>query len=86
MSTHARLTLAVLVSAAMLSACQETVVNVIPVASVQVSGAGSPLLPGGTMQLSATARDDKNNALSNRGISWSSSNSAVATVSGGGLV
>jgi hypothetical protein len=86
MSTHRRLTLAVLVAAGAAWACQEKIVNVVSVAQVDIACAGAPLLPGGTVQLTATPRDDRSNTLSNRSVNWSSSNSGVAIVSGSGLV
>ena len=41
---------------------------------------------GETVQLSATVRDQRNNIMSGQSITWSSSDAAVATVSGAGLV
>jgi uncharacterized protein YjdB len=58
----------------------------VPVASVSVSLAASSLTPGQTTQASATTRDANNNILTGRSITWSSSNTAVATVSSSGLV
>ena len=58
----------------------------IPVASVSVSLAASSLNPTQTTQASAQTLDANGNALSGRAISWSSSNTGVATVSGAGLV
>ncbi len=58
----------------------------VPVASVSVSLANSSRAPGQTTQATATTRDANNNVLSGRSIAWSSSNTAVATVSGSGLV
>lgn len=57
-----------------------------PVASVEVTPANSSLGTGGTIQLYATTKDAAGNILSGRAISWSSSNTAVATVSSSGLV
>lgn len=57
-----------------------------PVASVSVSLANGSLTPGQTTQATATTRDASNNVLTGRAISWSSSDNAVATVSGSGLV
>jgi len=56
------------------------------VASISVSGAQSPLQVGQSVQLSATVRDANNNAISGASVSWSTSNSSVATVSSSGLV
>jgi len=59
----------------------------IPVASVSVGLAASTLLAGGqTTQASVTLRDASNNILTGRAVTWSSSNTAVATVSSAGLV
>ncbi|HMH26010.1 MAG TPA: Ig-like domain-containing protein [Gemmatimonadaceae bacterium] len=58
----------------------------VPVASVSVSPASSSLLVGATAQLSATTRDASNNVLTGRVVTWSSSNPAISTVSGSGLV
>ncbi|HJQ10494.1 MAG TPA: Ig-like domain-containing protein [Gemmatimonadaceae bacterium] len=58
----------------------------VPVASVSVSPTTANLQVGGTVQLSAVTRDANNNVLTGRVIAWSSSNSAVSTVSGSGLV
>ena len=57
-----------------------------PVASVEVSPVSATVEVGTTLQLTATAKDAVGNVLSGRAISWSSSNSAVATVSSSGLV
>jgi len=62
-----------------------TVVHV-PVASVTVSPATASVATGGTIQLTATPKDGSGNPLTGRTVTWSSSNTAVATVSGGGLV
>lgn len=58
----------------------------VPVASVTVSLAASSLSPGQTTQASATTRDANNNVLTGRVITWTSSNTGVATVSTSGLV
>ena len=41
---------------------------------------------GATVQLMATVRDQNNNPMTGQAVTWSSSNTAVATVSGNGLV
>ncbi len=41
---------------------------------------------GATVQLSATVRDQNNNPMSGQTVNWNGSNTAVATVSGSGLV
>src|SRR6266850_6682528 len=58
----------------------------VPVASVSVALAASSRNPGQTTQATATTRDANNNVLTGRSISWSTSNSSIATVSGSGLV
>ena len=57
-----------------------------PVASVKITPESAVLTVGGNQQLSATTLDAKGKALSNRTVTWSSTNSAVATVSTTGLV
>ncbi len=56
-----------------------------PVASVTVNPTTLSQDAGATLQLSATLKDANGNVLSGRAIIWTSSNPAVATVSGGGL-
>jgi len=65
----------------------QTTINVgpVPVASVTVSLANS-LGVGQTTQATAVLRDASGNVLTGRTITWSSSNTAVATVNGTGLV
>ena len=57
-----------------------------PVATVSVVLAAPSLAPGGSTQASVTLRDASNNVLTGRTISWSSSNTGVATVSSTGAV
>src|SRR2546423_12685786 len=57
-----------------------------PVASVSVTLAASSLTPGQTTLATAATRDANNNVLTGRAITWSSSNTGVATVSSSGLV
>ena len=61
-------------------------VIVVPVASVTVSPASANIGVGGTRQLSAVTKDSGGNTLTGRVVTWSSSNTAVATVSATGLV
>jgi uncharacterized protein YjdB len=56
------------------------------VASVVVTPSSISLSVGKTSQLSATAMDASGNAMSGAAISWSSSNTGKATVSGTGVV
>src|SRR5437762_2791312 len=61
-------------------------VSTVPVASVTVSPSTASVQVGQTVQLTATSKDASGNPLSGRPVSWGSSNTAVATVSAGGLV
>src|SRR5436190_178758 len=61
-------------------------VTIVPVASVTVSPASASLFVGGTRQLSAVTKDAAGNTLTGRVVTWSSSNTAVATVNRSGLV
>src|SRR5438445_521012 len=64
-----------------------TVSNVpVPVSSVTVSPASASVSAGQTVQLTATPKDANGNPLAGRVITWASSNTSVATVSGTGLV
>src|SRR5687768_8683064 len=85
MMNRIRFALLPLCTFALTVACGDT--NEPPaVASVEVSAPAGDLLVGQTTQLSATARDEKGNALSNRAIDWTTSNASIATVSTTGLV
>jgi alpha-tubulin suppressor-like RCC1 family protein len=57
-----------------------------PVATVIVSPAELTLTSGQTQQLTATTQDANGNVLTGRSIAWSTSDAAIATVSGSGLV
>src|SRR5213082_2082750 len=61
-------------------------VSSIPVASVTVSPSPASVQQGATVQLTATPKDANGNPLSGRVVTWSSNNTAVATVNGSGLV
>jgi PKD repeat protein len=54
-------------------------------ASVEVTPASGTVPAGGTLQLTATVRDQAGNVIG-RPVTWTSSNDQVATVSGSGLV
>jgi uncharacterized protein YjdB len=57
------------------------------VAEVLIGGTGSGTLDeGATLQLAAVVRDSMGRRLEDRPVTWTSSNEAVATVSGDGLV
>src|SRR5207244_2076197 len=62
------------------------IVPTVPVAAVTVSPASVSVLQGQTVQLTATPRDANGNPLTGRVITWQSSNSAIASVNGSGLV
>jgi hypothetical protein len=69
-----------------LLSCDRKIVEVVPVASVDVAPSSPPpLLVGGSIQLNATPRSARGEALQ-RTIAWSSSNNSVATVSASGAV
>ena len=57
-----------------------------PVASVQVSPSDATLAVGTGLQLQVTLRDANGATLSGRPVAWSTSNTAVLTVSAGGSV
>src|SRR2546426_561757 len=58
----------------------------VPVASVTVAPATATVQVGQTVQLTATTKDANGNILTGRTVTWASNNTAVATVSGSGLV
>ncbi len=58
----------------------------IPVASVSVAPSTDTLITSATLQLIATPKDSDGNALGGRTVSWTTSNSSVATVSSSGVV
>jgi uncharacterized protein YjdB len=62
-----------------------TITNV-AVGSVTIQPQGPSILLGGNAQLSATVRDANGNVVTDRLVTWSSSNPAVATVSPSGVV
>ncbi len=57
-----------------------------PVASVSVSPSSTGLSVGDTATLQATLKDSTGNVLTGQTVTWSSSASGIATVSGSGLV
>lgn len=56
-----------------------------PVASVAISPSSATVAVGATQQCSATLRDAQGNTLTGRTVTWTSSNTGVATVSATGL-
>lgn len=61
-------------------------VQLVPVARVVVSPASTTIKRGNKKQFSATAYDAAGKVISGRDVTWSSSNSGVATVSPSGVV
>src|SRR5688572_10959845 len=63
-------------------------INVIPppIASITVGPTNDTLLVGETVQLTATMRDAANNVVTDRTVTWTSSSTTIASVSGSGLV
>ena len=57
-----------------------------PVATVTVSPVSASVVAGATQQLTATTKDASNNVLTGRTVTWSTSNTAAATVEANGLV
>src|SRR5205823_3651362 len=58
----------------------------VPVAAVEVAPAAASVEAGGTVQLTATAKDVNGTPLTGRSVSWSSSNTSVASVTSSGRV
>src|SRR5207245_3172119 len=63
-----------------------TAASTAPVATVTLSPASASLAVGATQPLTATLKDAAGNVLTGRSVTWATSNAAVATVSGSGLV
>ncbi len=61
-------------------------VTVPPVATVTVTATSTNLLTGATTQATAVLRDAGGATLNGRAVAWTASNTAVATVSGTGLI
>jgi uncharacterized protein YjdB len=61
-------------------------VTVVPVASVSVSLGSTNLVVGATTQATASPKDAGGHSLTGRTVTWTSSNTAAATVSSAGLV
>jgi hypothetical protein len=77
-----------LITAAAGSRSGVATINVVPepIASISVAPLQDTLLVGETVQLTATMRDANNNIVTNRQPTWTTSNTARATVSNSGLV
>jgi len=56
------------------------------VATVTVTAPSNKVKKGSTMQLAATAKDNKGNTVPNQSFTWSSSNTNTATVSASGVL
>ena len=76
---------ALMVLAAFLGSCKDITVNSVPVEDVALSATSVSLQVGETRQLTATPKGAGQN-LTGRPVSWRSSNQAVATVDGTGMV
>src|SRR5213078_1506466 len=61
-------------------------VTIVPVASLAISPATATIRVGQTLQLTATPKDSAGGTLTGRMVTWTSSNTSVATISGSGLV
>jgi trimeric autotransporter adhesin len=61
-------------------------VEAVAVASVTVSPSSASITAGKTVQLTATTKDASGHVLTGRTVTWSSANTAIATVSSSGLV
>ena len=61
-------------------------VGAAPVSSVTLSATTLSMFRGATHQLGATTKDAQGNTLAGRTVAWSSSSTALVTVSGSGLV
>jgi len=66
--------------------CKDTVVEVVPVSEIVVSPPSANLSVGGSQQLNATLKGSGGHTLGGRAVSWSSSNTSVATVNQDGVV
>ncbi|MEP6765015.1 MAG: Ig-like domain-containing protein, partial [Gemmatimonadaceae bacterium] len=68
------------------SASVGVTVSLVPVRTIQVTPTVDSVVIGQTTQLNASARDSIGTSLTDRVISWSSSDNSIATVSSSGLV
>ncbi|HUC41070.1 MAG TPA: Ig-like domain-containing protein [Gemmatimonadales bacterium] len=84
----ARLRTVVVMGTLVVAGCERRrpLTSVDKVDRVTLSPARASVHPGETVQLTTTIRDSNGNVLTERLVTWASSNPAVATVSGGGLV
>lgn len=70
----------------MIRATATVTVIPVPVASITVSPNAAQAVVGTTVQLTATPRDSAGGALSDRSVTWASSNTQLATVNADGAV
>src|SRR5690349_12252145 len=84
--TPTRLGLLSIVALPLMLACGGDSSGPPSVASIDILGPTADIQIGGTVQLSATAKDAKGNTLTGKTVSWSTSSGAIATVSTNGLV
>jgi probable HAF family extracellular repeat protein len=78
--------LALVVAALWTEACDSNPTALSPVAVVRITPDSATLVMAGTRQLTATPQDASGKPLPDRAVTWQSSDGAVATVSGTGLV
>jgi adhesin/invasin len=78
--------LAAIVSLATLHGCEDVQVTAVEVASVTVSPSQATLLPGETVQLTATPQGASGNLLGDRPVTWRSDDTSLAKVSSSGVV
>ena len=64
----------------------QVTVTAVPIASVSVTPPSATITVGATAQLTAAVRDADENVLTDRDVTWSSADPAIATVSPTGLV
>lgn len=76
----------VVAAALLLAACTETIVDVIDVDEVAIEMPAGAIVPGQSVQLNGKLMGLGGENLTGRTVAWSSSNAAVATVSGTGLL
>lgn len=69
-----------------IGACSESTPPPPPVATVQVTVPSDSVLVGDSLQLTATTLDAQSHVLAGRTVTWTSSDTTIAKVSGAGLV
>ncbi|MBY0490952.1 MAG: Ig-like domain-containing protein [Gemmatimonadaceae bacterium] len=81
-----RLSLSVLFAATLAACTQDSTTTPIPVASIALTPENASVSAGATVPLSATLKDAAGQVVTGQPITWSSNNTAVATVSRSGVV